>query len=510
MNDPAPSDVRNYLLSRRRRVSRHLRAHGSRALLAGTTGTGVLAGFLSASNVIWPLLAYIAVAAVSSGAVLITLGLRVHPHYGLPARPWPWIDLSPNRSPDDQLPGRPPQLDLIRTGPGHRAPEEDRSQGQGRIQGESGAQGEGRVQGESRAQNEDRAQKGRRRLPRWPTVRSDDPVYGAGLRVLLPPSRPLVVISSNRRDVGHVDELPLPLFSDHGRRTQVEVDLRPFGIPLAPYGFDRELPDGVQDVDHTLAVKDLVFVPELVAALSPQGGDHRPGGPAMLPEHCVDPRLLADRDVVVIGGPDTNFWHGALFEPVARQFTVPRGDVPLALDLRDLSTGVPVYGSRSMSVQLSGLGSVFHHTRQDRADLDERLYPTYAMVLATRNPFAAAIGRSHWCVFVAGTRSLGTCGAVLGLVRMLRAMQADDDLNFSSVVPTAMANLSAQVSAVLLRTTEVEQAVLRRRGELTSRRRRSMAPEGLDLFYSDSYIPVGVEYLSYDDPSTPTWRLLPA
>jgi hypothetical protein len=478
-------DRRNYLLTRRRRLSRHLRAHGSRSLFGGITATGVLAGFLSASDVIWNLLTYIAIAVGSAAIVLIAMGLRARPRYGLPVRP-AWLSRRFPPAAPPSVPathpvagaagtGRPRPLDAVsRTGgpPGRRAP-----------------------------------------------VRCDDPVYGAGLRVLLPPSRPLVVISSNRRDVGRDHELPLPLFSDRGRRTQVEVDLRPFGIPLAPYSFERELPEGGQDVDHTLAVKDLVFVPELAAALGGDRPDLEPeDGPVMLPEHCVDPALLAERDVVLIGGPDTNFWHGALFEPVARQFAAPRSPVPLALDLRDVRAGFSVYGSRSMSVGLTDLGAVFRHTREERADLDERLYPTYGMVLATRNPFAEAVGRSHWCVFVAGTRSLGTSGAVLGLVRMLRAMRRDGGLNFSSLVPTTVPGVSAGVSAMLFRTVEVEQAMLRRGGELTRRTRRRLEPEGIDPYYSDSYVPVGVEYLSYaaytDEPASadlpiPRWRPLP-
>jgi hypothetical protein len=482
----AQPDARNYLLSGRRRVVRHVLAHGPRALLGGITATGVLAGFLSASDFTWSLLAYIGVAAVATTMILVALALRVRPRYGLPSLPSRRIDAA-----RDAAAGRPPQLGAVLTDTGK----------QGKSSEPAGQGKPARV-----------ARVTSRRL----MVRSDDPVYGAGMRVLLPPSRPLVVISSNRRDVGRDHELPLPLFSDHGRRTQVSVDLRPFGIPLAPYTFERELPEGGQDVDHTLAVKDLVFVPELAAALTNGGlSDGLSGelsaGPVMLPEHCVDPALLAERDVVVIGGPDTNFWHGALFEPVARQFDAPRSAVPLALDLRDLAGGFPIYGSRSISVQLSDLGTVFHHTRQERADLDERLYPTYGMALATRNPFAAAVGRSHWCVFVAGTRSLGTSGAVLGLVRMLRAMRADDGTNFSSLVPTTTPGMSARVSAVLFRTTEVEQAVLRRDGVLTPRTLRTLAPEGIDPHYSDSYVPVGVEYLCYPGShpqQAPEWKLL--
>jgi hypothetical protein len=463
---------RNYLLPARRRVVRHLRAHGSRALFAGTTAAGVLAGFLSASDVIWPLWSYIVVTAVSAGVILLTLALRTRPRLGLPA--FPALSIGPVRplieDGDNPDGGRPRQLDPVPAKPSRRPA----------------------------------------------TLRCDDPVYGAGFRALLPPSRPLVVISSNRRDVGREHELPLPLFSDHGRRTQVEVDLRPFGIPLAPYAFERELPEGGQDVDHTLAVKDLVFLPELAAALTAGGlgeglvdgpGDGYGDGPVMLPEHCVDPALLAERDVVVIGGPDTNFWHGALFEPVAREFETPLSAVPLALDLRDRSGDLPVYGSRSISVRLTDLGAVFRHTREEQAELDERLYPTYGMALATRNPFAAAIGRSHWCVFVAGTRSLGTSGAVLGLLRMIRMMRDDETLNFSSLVPSTRPGLSGRVSAMLYRTTEVEQAMLRRNGELTGRQRRTLPPEGIDPRYSDSYVPVGVEYLSYAG-AAPSWRRL--
>src|SRR3954454_9092045 len=126
--EPAP---RNYLLSRRRRIGRHLRAHGSRALLGGTTATGVLAGFLSASDVIWPLLAYIAVAAGAAGVILLTLSLRARPRYGLP--PLPRRPADPER---DAALGRPPQLDAVHGRTGRRV-----------------------------------------------TLRCDDPVYGAGLRV---------------------------------------------------------------------------------------------------------------------------------------------------------------------------------------------------------------------------------------------------------------------------------------------------------------------------------------
>jgi hypothetical protein len=452
------------------RLRRHLRINGMRALVAAVSTTAVVAGLLDATGHQWQLLAFLGLTA--GLAVLILAGL------GLSRPRWGRLLLMPTAVRSAPAPGRPRQLELVPLKRG--AP-----------------------------------------VRQVALARCDDPVYGAGLRVLLPPNRPLVVIPSNRRDVGREHELLFPLFADRERRSHIEFDLRPLGIPLAPYAFDRELPEGLQDVDHTLAVKDLAFVPELAAALRPyQMGPDQIGddgladtaansmadAPIMWPEHCVDATLLAERDVVVLGGPDTNFWHGALFEAAAREFGTPRSSVPLAMDLRE--EGVyPTYGSRSMTVQLAGARSVFSHSREERVELDERLYPTYAMVLACRNPFAAALGRSHWCVFVAGTRSLGTSGGVLALAMMLQTMRRDPAANFFSVVPTDSPKVRARVSAVLCRTVEVEQAALRRDGRLVPRQRRRLSTEGLDPHYSDSYMPLEVEYLCYAD-GEPRWATL--
>lgn len=263
-------------------------------------------------------------------------------------------------------------------------------------------------------------------------ARCDDPVYGAGFRALLAPSRPMLVIPTNHRDVAFDHELLLPLFVERGQRSRISVDPAALGFPIAPYDFARELPGGVHDSDHTLAVKDLVFLPELAMALGATEA------PVMWPEHCVDPQLLAEHDLVIVGGPDTNFWHGALYEPVAREFTRPASSVPLALGMRGPGE-LPTYGSRMLTAVLAGSGAVFPHSRAERVELDERLYPTHAMILACRNPYAAAIGRSHWCVFLAGTRSLGTSGAVFALTVMLRQMRADPGVNFASEVPTSSA-----------------------------------------------------------------------
>jgi hypothetical protein len=449
---PAEPPPRSYLLTTSERLRRHLRTNGSRAVFGGVSFSAVVAGFLDATQRQWSLLAYVALAFGVAVAVLLGLGAA-----GARMR---LLLLVPGATRARTAAGRPRQLELVGTGRG--AP-----------------------------------------IRQIAAARCDDPVYGAGLRVLLGPSRPMLVIPSNRRDVAREHELLLPLFADRERRSRVEVDLRPLGIPIPPYVFARELPEGVQDTDHTLAVKDLTFLPELAAALS--GGDTE--APIMWPEHCVDPLLLADHDLVVVGGPDTNFWHGALYEPAAREFATPPSSVPLALDMREPG-GLPTYGSRMLTAQLSGSGAVFPHSRAERVELDERLYPTHAMILACRNPYAAALGRSRWCVFVAGTRSLGTSGAVLALTLMLRRMRQDPQAEFYSEVPTGSSRVRARVSAALIRVAEVEQAALRRDGTLQPRQRRRMAPEGLDPHYSDSYVPTEVDHLAYGEGDNPKWTTL--
>lgn len=67
--------------------------------------------------------------------------------------------------------------------------------------------------------------------------------------------------------------------------------------------------------------------------------------------------------------------------------------------------------------------------------------------------------------------------------------------------------MRARVSAALIRVAEVEQAALRRDGELRPRQRRRLPTEGLDPHYSDSYIPTEVDHLAYDG-GDPEWRTL--
>jgi hypothetical protein len=61
---------------------------------------------------------------------------------------------------------------------------------------------------------------------------------------------------------------------------------------------------------------------------------------------------------------------------------------------------------------------------------------------------------------------------------------------------------------VLVRVAEVEQAVLRRDGQILPRQRRRMAPEGLDSHYSDSYVPTEIDILAYGTGESPQWTTL--
>lgn len=454
MTDTSPASDRQYLSSRYEKFRLHTRRNISKAAVSGVSVAGILAGFLSATGTVWPLLAYLAVIASVGTVILVILSL--------PGGPSGYVMVLLRRDQRSHVPGRPRQMELV-------SPAVRRG-------------GAGFVLAN----------------------RCDDPVYGAGLRALLGDSQPIVILPSNPRDVGKPHELLYPLFVRGRSRSTVQLDVRPAGIPLPALSFERELPEGAQDPDHTLAVRDLVYVPELVLALREAGACL--GTPVTWPEHCVDPLMIASRDVIVIGGPDTNFWHAALFEAVAREFDVPGSSVPLAMSLRELRNGYPVYGSRSMLAHLHDPADL-PQPEDGLLEMDERLFPTFGMIMACRNPFAAALGQSRWCVFVAGTRSLGTSGAVLGLAAMLRQMHGDPGLNFSSTVRTTRDGVQAQVSAVLCRTSQVEQAMLRREGNVLGRQRHTLPPVGLDPGYSDTYLPTNVEYLRYDGAQS-AWRPL--
>lgn len=436
---------RQYLSSRYERSLRLVRKNGAKAAVSGVSVAGIAAGFMSAAGIVWPLLAYIGLIAFVGAAALCV--------FSLPGRPSEFLTLWLHVKRNPQVGGRPQQLELALSKP--------RGRGTGLVQAN----------------------------------RCDDPVYGAGMRALMDDSQPIIIMPSNPRDVGKPHELLYPIFVSSHSRSHVEMDLRAAGVPLPPLDFERELPEGAQDPDHTLAIKDVAYLPDLVLALQEIGAEV--GSPVAWPEHCVDPRIIAARDVIVIGGPDTNFWHAALFEAVSREFDVPRSSVPLAVSLRELRNGYPVYGSRSMLLNLHEPADL-PRTDDGSLELDERIFPTFGMILACRNPFAAALGASRWCVFLAGTRSLGTSGVVLGLAAMLRSMRNDPDSNFTSTVNTTRPGVQAQVAAVLCRTAQVERAMIRRDGKVLERQRHELLPVGLDPHYSDTYLPTKIEYLRYE------------
>lgn len=446
MSHSEKSTDRQYIFSPYERFRRHVRRNGTKAVVSGVSVAGITAGFLSAAGIVWPLLAYVGIIVFVGGLALAL--------FALPASWADYFMLFFRKYPSSEIHGRPRQLEL--------------------------AFSTSNVRG------------GRLVL----VSRCDDPVYGAGMRALMGESDPMIIMPSNPRDVGKAHELLYPIYVAGHSRSRVQIDLRSAGIPLPPLRFERELPEGAQDPDHSLAVRDLVYVPELVLALQAAGAHI--GSPVSWPEHCVDPMLIAARDVIVIGGPDTNFWHAALFEAVAREFEIPVSSIPLAMSLREVRNDrSAVYGSRSIRLDLHEPAGL-PRPDAEGVELDERIFPTFAMILACRNPFAAAAGASRWCVFVAGTRSLGTSGAVLALAAMLRMMRNDPALNFASTVCTSRAGVYGQVAAVLCRTSQVEHSMLRRGGKIVGRQRRTLEPVGLDPHYSDTYLPTSVEYLRYD------------
>jgi hypothetical protein len=337
--------------------------------------------------------------------------------------------------------------------------------------------------------------------------RKIDRVYEGGFRALLDARNPVAIIASSPRDVSNPNALPAGMWSRGATRTECVVDPSVFGIPVERYSFERHMTEGRQDIDHMLAIKDILYVPELAQALRPQGFDAT-AEPFMWPEHHVDMPFLASHDLVVIGGGDSNFWHAALFEPVRQSFLNPPSTIPLALDLLDSGdSGVPFYGSRLINVRLAGKERIPGLEKARRYELDERRFPTCAMIVAVENPFARALGRDHWCVFVSGMRSLGGSGAVLALAALLDAMRSDPELNYASLVETAEPDVHARVSALLVRTTMVEYAAEAVDGTVVPRGRRAVPADRPDPEYRDSYSAIGVEYLDNVE-GPPEWRPL--
>ncbi|MCZ0990694.1 hypothetical protein [Streptomyces diastatochromogenes] len=444
---------RGYLVSRGERIRRHLRMYLQRAVVGAISGVAVLAGFLSAAQVTWPLYVYLLLTLGAIGLCLPGLALlepgRRHVLVGRVLRR--------RRRSAARPPALPPLPPVPTVEPAPIAP--------------------------------------------VMATACDDPVYLSGLRSLLPPNQPLIVVPSGLSDVSRPEELLWPLFEHRLNRSHLRVDVRDFGIPLSPYVVERELSGGNGSAQRLLPVRDLTFTTGLATALV--AGTDQPV-PQLTPEHCVDPVQIARHDVVIVGGPDTNFWHAVLFEPLHREFAFPASSVPLAFGMRrERDGGVPVYGNAIASVVSVDAGSDPRHA--PGAVFGHVLQPTYGMILACRNPLAAALGISRWCVFVAGTTSLGTAGAVLALSRILGRLSGDPDANVSTVVPTVHPQVRAQVSAVLCRVTEVEQSYVRSNGRVIPRQRRPLPGEGpVPAEFDDFWLPTRCEVLDCSDLQ-PRW-----
>ncbi|GAA3372730.1 hypothetical protein GCM10020367_29070 [Streptomyces sannanensis] len=444
---------RNFITGYTESIRRHVRAHASRALLSSVSSVAVLAGFLSAAGTVWPLWLYLLLCAVGTAGFLTAFGaVGIRVRYGL---------LAATRPPSAVVPQA---LALRAGGPASR-----------------------------------------------PSVRSiasaavDDPVYLGGLRVLLSSSSPVLVVPSGPRDVQVPGELSVPIRANRKGYSHVRMDYPALGLPLPPASLTRELPGGAPDGDHSFAVRDLTYTAQLAAAVAEQG---RPL-PLLLPEHCADVRQLAEHDLIVVGGPDVNFWHAVLYEAVAARFLRPASSVPLALGMRSDRKGTANYNSVLIRAVLADIKRVFPNAEDDAYDIDDRLYPAHGMILACRNPYAAALGMSHWCVFVAGLTSVGTAGSVRALAHMLELMRSDSEADFFSTVPTASAGVHADVAAVLCRVVEVECPALRLNGGLVPRQRHPVPGEGRDPYYSDSGLPTRIQYLDFSR-AEPAWRdLLP-
>ncbi len=436
-----------------------VRRYGMKSFPYSIAIAGTLAGVFSASGIVMPLWAYIAIAA---GAFLGVLAVFIlsSPRYKF------WVFSLVYRRPVEKDPiDRPYHLHL--RGSDAKAPV---------LQVAAG--------------------------------RKIDHVYEAGLRSLLTARNPVSITAAPARDVSRKDQLPAGMWGRGGSRTECVVDPSAFGIPLEPYSFERHLTGAAHDTEHSLAIKDVVYLPHLAVALRGAGYDRgRPADPFMWPEHCVDMQFLAAHDLVVVGGGDTNFWHGALFEPIFRSFSDPASTVPLAFDLRDPTGTLSFYGSQSINLQLTNRHLIPGLEGARRFELDERHFPTCAMILACENPFARALGRDHWCVFVAGTRSLGTSGAILGLAAILEQMRADPDVHYSSLVDTAEPNVKAAVAALLTRTVRCEYSADERDGEIRPRGWNEIPVDRPDPDYRDSYMAIGVEYLD-NTGEVPVWRPL--
>ena len=429
------------------RVAYLVRGDGLTSAIAAAAILGFVAGILDASNVKWPLWVYTVIAPLLAIVVLVLRRRRTR----LVIAQW-LFRRGADRADELATPPRPATRNADRR---HRS---------------------------------------------WVDVTSTpDAYYRGGFATMhRRDASPLIITASNPRDVSRPDQLTQPLFSAQWDGRPLTVDLG----PLVPnFELIRSLPQA-NDPNHTFASRDVCYLPELGAELMLMAES---ASPLARPEHCVDTKLLADHDLVIVSGPDTNFWHAALYEGVARRFGSPVSSIRLGAGLRDVSSaGVPVYGSSDLFVRVRHASEAFSRRPDDNGEvrLPEATHPTYGFLLLTTNPLSDPHA-PRWCVFVAGLRSIGTMAATLVLTSMLRAMRTEQIDDVWSAVPISdgFGDVAARCSFAVVRASVVEAAAT----PSEPRVRRPIAHDRPDPLYRDSYVVVEAEVLDNTGPD-PRWR----
>jgi hypothetical protein len=111
-------------------------------------------------------------------------------------------------------------------------------------------------------------------------------------------------------------------------------------------------------------------------------------------------------------------------------------------------------------------------------------------------------GERHWCVFIAGLRSLGTMAASLCLTSLLRRMRRDEGFDFWSEVDALdVSTARVPVAAMVVRASIVEAAAEADR----PRRAGPIVQEGPDPDYRDSFVVTVAEVLDARGDE-PRWR----
>ena len=323
-------------------------------------------------------------------------------------------------------------------------------------------------------------------------LQCDDDAYHAGnMSILRDFEGPWIAVTPTAaHEVGQIDSYPAGMFAvgvGSGLMTQYSLKGK-FGLDVPDIDFRRMLPGGRSEEDHGVRTRDYAFLADLAGAVAKRGGNVE--RPFIWPEHTVDPFMLADHNVVVVGGPDTNFWHAALLELSHQAFTLPPSPIRLGVSTRsDQSGGVPTYGMEQVWVDVPGLDRVIPEVPPGRpAVMHANRYPSYAFILAMDNRLAMAKGKRRAVVLVFGMRSLATTAAVSALATVFGS-----ELSGLPCNTTLSARVVAPSSVWIVRVTEAE-CMARSSGE--PREVLSVPSSGAMSTYHDSLMPRALEILT--------------